>query len=411
MVDRRTALWALAGVLVGGPSGSAGAPPPGRGPAPAREPEPEPKRKGAGPGGRGLAAFDAIMNEVLEQHGVAGGSLAIAKDGRLVLARGYGLADVEARRPVTPETLFCIASVTKALSAVAALRLADQGKLDLEARLADLLADLHPGRRFGDPRFRAITVHHLLYHASGIPDRVKAGGDEPGGEAEEDGGTDEAVAKYRAAAAGRLDFAPGTEHHYSNSGFLILRLAIERAAGRPYVPFVREEVLRPMGIHRIVMEAAEPRPGETVRYLKRPKGLRPAPRLPHNWLATPTDLVRFLSAVAGSGGTSFLAPATYRLMVAPPPPPVRPGPDGRHVGLGWDAVRNTPQGDRFSKNGGKAGVSAWAEHFPNGVDWAFMINTTRTNKDEPNPAAEITRRVGRAIESHRAWPDVDLFRG
>ncbi len=108
-------------------------------------------------------------------------------------------------------------------------------------------------------------------------------------------------------------------------------------------------------------------------------------------------MVRFLSAVSGTRGEPFLSPRIYRAMVAPPPPPLETRPGAKHVGLGWDAVRNLPNGDQFSKNGAKPGVSAWLEHFPNGVDWAFMINTTNGNKDEPNPAAEIIRRVGQAI--------------
>lgn len=395
MLGRRAALLTLAGAFA-----QAVAPPEQKGKA-------RNKRAGEAPG---LAVFDEIVAGILEEHAVAGGSMAIAKEGRLVLARGYGLADIKTRRPVTTETLFCIASVTKAISAVAALHLVDQRRLKLEARLVDVLADLNPPRgRFGDPRFRQITVHHLLYHASGIPDRVKSAGDEPGGEVEDDGGSEDAVAKYKAAAAGRLDFAPGTEHHYSNSGYMVLRLVIEQAAGESYVPYVRERVLRPMGIRRIVMETADPVADETGRYVRGPKGIRPAVRLVHNWLATPTDLVRFLTAVSGTRGTSFLSPRMYRQMVAPPPPPIEMKPGGKHVGLGWDSVRNTPQGDRFSKNGGKAGVSAWAEHFPDGVDWAFMINTTRTNKEEPNPAREIIRRVGQAIEARRQWSAGDLF--
>jgi CubicO group peptidase (beta-lactamase class C family) len=249
----------------------------------------------------------------------------------------------------------------------------------------------------------------LLYHASGIPDRVRIDDDEPGEAAGDDGDIDEAAAKYRAVVEGRLDFTPGTEHKYSNTGFLVLRLAIERAAGRPFEPYVTEQILAPMGITRMSMERPEPIAAETSRYVRRPKGTRPAMRALHNWLATPSDLVRFSSTIAGLRGRPFLSPRVYRMMVAPPPPPIVTRPGAKHVGLGWDAVQNTPRGDRFSKNGGKPGVSAWLEHFPDGVDWAFLINTTRTDKNEPNPAAELIRRVGRAIEAHSAWPAVDLF--
>jgi CubicO group peptidase (beta-lactamase class C family) len=112
---------------------------------------------------------------------------------------------------------------------------------------------------------------------------------------------------YLAAAAGGLDFAPGTDHRYSNSGYLILRLAIERGAGQSYDSFVQEKVFKPMAISRIVMETAQPIPEETSRYIRGPRGLRPAGRNPVNWLATPTDMVRFLSAVSGTRGEPFLS--------------------------------------------------------------------------------------------------------
>ena len=123
-----------------------------------------------------MHAYDEIMEKVLSEHGIVGGTLAIAKDGRLVLARGYGLADADARRPVTPETLFCIASVTKSITAVAALKLVDQGRIQLDARLVDVLADIRPpGGRFADPNFERITLRQVLYHGSGIPNRVHVG--------------------------------------------------------------------------------------------------------------------------------------------------------------------------------------------------------------------------------------------
>jgi CubicO group peptidase (beta-lactamase class C family) len=209
---------------------------------------------------------------------------------------------------------------------------------------------------------------------------------------------------------GGPELSTQTKCVYAKSGYLILRLAIERGAGQSYDSFVQEKVFKPMAVSRIVMETAQPIPEETSRYIRVPRGLRPTGRNPVNWLATPTDMVRFLSAVSGTRGEPFLSPRIYRAMVAPPPPPLESRPGAKHVGLGWDAVRNLPSGDQFSKNGGKPGVSAWLEHFPDGVDWAFMINTTSGNKDEPNPAAEIIRRVGKAIEDHSAWPAIDLFR-
>ncbi len=408
MINRRQALTAVIlstlGPEVGGPSASAQVP------RQRRKNQQQVPKQGARVG---LARIDQIFEEVMDEHQIAGGTMAIAKDGRLVLARGYGLADVAAGRSVTAETLFSLGSVTKSVSAVAALKLIEEGKLDLEGRLMDLLADIKPGRgqRVADPHFRLITVHHLLYHGSGLahntirPD-TKGAGDE------DEGGDDDVIAVYRAAMTRPLDFAPGSEHRYSNVGYLVLRLVIERAAGQPYEPFVRERILKPMGITRMVLETPEPIAGETRRYVIRPSGRRPAPHVPHNWLATPTDMVRFLTALTGSRGRRLLSKKTTDLMLAVPPPPIKPGREGRHVGLGWDIVRAVDGDYQFSKNGGKVGVSAWLEHLPGGIDWAFMINTSvGPNAEAKGPTAprEIIRRIDEAALSLRQWPELDLF--
>jgi CubicO group peptidase (beta-lactamase class C family) len=384
----------------------------------------EPPRPGAarGRGGAGgLEPFDGIVAEICEQHQIAGATLAIAKAGRLVMARGFGLADVPQNQAVTPGILFSLGSVTKSVSAVAALALVDQGKLDLEAKLVDVLADLKPmsGQRIADPRFRLITVHHLLYHAGGFgragqgPSSKKKAFGEPSEDDSDLESTQEIEHAYRVALGRPLEFGPGSEHRYSNFGFLFVRLVIERAAGQPYEPFVREQILKPMGITRMVMERDDSIPDETRRYALGPNGLKPVKHLTHNWLATPTDMTRFLIALTGSRGRSFLSPRTFKQMLSPPPPPIESPQNGRYVGLGWDSVRRSPEGYRFSKNGGKAGVRAWLEHMPNGIDWCFMFNTTEpagaAEENAPDALREASRRIAQAALQREQWPRVDLF--
>jgi len=413
VIKRRKALYAfllpILGLKIGMPLAAAQEAQTGNRP---RRKNQEAKSKGRERGGVG--EFHRIIEEVMKEHEIAGGTMAIAKDGRLILARGYGLADVEGGRPVTHETLFSLASVTKSVSGVAAMKLVEEGRLHLNARIVDLFHDIKPlpGQTMVDPRFREITVHHLLYHGSGMAhDTVRSGRKDPAvGDDEEE--TEDVTQVYRSVMGRPLDFAPGSEHRYSNLGFLVLRLAIERAAGQPYEPFVRDHILKPMGITRMVMETREPIPGETKRYVVGPGGRRPAAHIPHNWLATPTDMVKFLTALTGTRGKAFLSERTMTRMLAVPPPPIQPLRDGRHVGLGWDTVRHTEEGYQFSKNGGKVGVMAWLEHLPNGVDWAFMFNTstgTGAEPKEPNAARETIRRIDEAAQALRVWPKVDLF--
>ena len=108
----------------------------------------------------------------MKKFGVPGGALAVAKDGKLVVAKGYGWANVAARQPVTMDSLFCLASVSKAVTSVAVMRLVQDGKLSLDDRVYRLLGRPKPLEGFQlDPRVKDITVRHLLLHAAGFDPR------------------------------------------------------------------------------------------------------------------------------------------------------------------------------------------------------------------------------------------------
>jgi hypothetical protein len=171
----------------------------------------------------------------MQRQAIPGASLALARNGALVLAIGYGWADREARVPVTPNTLFALASVSKSLTAVTILKLVDAGRLSLDARVFELLSDIEPlpGDRV-DPRVKQITVRQLLYHSGGW-DRTKSG--------DPNGFSDRVAERMRVPMPvsprqltrfmlGRpLDFDPGAESHYSNFGYILLGLIIELGMG------------------------------------------------------------------------------------------------------------------------------------------------------------------------------------
>jgi N-acyl-D-amino-acid deacylase len=296
------------------------------------------------------------MNDLLERYRIVGAALALAKEGRIALARGYGYADPELKEPVLPEALFCIGSITKPITAAAILKLVDDGKLDLESRLVNVLDDLGPlpGQAIADPRFREITVYHLLYHAGGFPQDNHPAQDEgpPPAKAlarrEGIRGPLTPELLYRVALGEPLAFTPGTESRYSNLGFVVLRLVVEHASGQPYEAYAQEHVLQPMGITRMRLEPRGPHyvPGEVRRYARGgrpvlPGGINPRVNAAGNWLASAVDLVKFLTAIDESRGRPFLSPRTTQLMFDPPPPPYQsPHPD-RYFGLGWDSVRKT----------------------------------------------------------------------
>src|SRR5262249_7150297 len=131
---------------------------------------------GKGPGGMPITGkappilkpFDVGVEQIMLRHGIPGASVAITKDGRLVFAGGYGWAFYEKGERATPETLFGLASVSKCLTALATLKLVEEGKLRLEDKAFDLLGRLTPppGARV-DPRLSSITIRQLLNHSGG----------------------------------------------------------------------------------------------------------------------------------------------------------------------------------------------------------------------------------------------------
>jgi CubicO group peptidase (beta-lactamase class C family) len=326
-----------------------------------------------------FAGVHSLMNKILEDCQCAGGALAVAHNGRQVLLRGYGLADVEKRRPVTRDTLFCIGSITKSITAVGVLKLVDEGKLKLDTPLVRVLNDLKPmpGKSIADRRFNDITVHHLLNHAGGLPEGGRAHSKDDT-VADEDDTTSVVTLQYRQLMSKPLAFAPGTKSEYSNIGYLILRLAIEKAAHEDYEKYIRANILAPMGIKQMHLEKkGDYEENETRRY--EAGGRKLAERRVANWLSTSIALVKFAAAVAGSGGKPFLSRKMTEEMLTPPA--FGREHTGAYVGLGWDVVRKFPEGYRFAKAGGKPGVQAWLQHLEDGIDWAVFFNTSPPSND------------------------------
>jgi N-acyl-D-amino-acid deacylase len=152
---RTLSLWLLlVGLLTAAPAQDYKA-----APAPDYNPERPPR---TGPANADLASFDEMMERFVRENEVPGAALAVAKDGRLVYARGFGYADPTAKTPVQPRARFRIASISKPITAAAILRLVEMGKLRLDDCAFDLL-DLHaPPDQTEDPRLRKITVRQLL---------------------------------------------------------------------------------------------------------------------------------------------------------------------------------------------------------------------------------------------------------
>lgn len=169
-----------------------------------------------------------------------GCALGVYRDGRIAYARGYGMADLERRVPIAPHTVFDLGSTSKQFTAASIVLLAQEGRLSLDDDVRTHVPELPD---YGTP----ITIRHLLHHTSGIRDYI--GVLSMGGTRYDDVTTPQdaldAIARQR-----QLNFAPGTEHLYSNSGYFLLSVIVERVAGRSLRDVARERIFAPLGMTR-----------------------------------------------------------------------------------------------------------------------------------------------------------------
>ena len=176
----------------------------------------------------GAARLDAYL-EGVEALGFSG-AVIVEEAGSVALREAYGLADREARRPYTPDTVQTHGSITKQMTAAAILLLESRGLLSTDDPLARHFENV-PEDKAG------ITLHHLLTHTSGLPGGI--------GPDAEPIGSDEYLER---ALSTPLQSAPGTEYDYSNAGYSLLGILVERISGRGYEEFLREELLLPAGL-------------------------------------------------------------------------------------------------------------------------------------------------------------------
>jgi CubicO group peptidase (beta-lactamase class C family) len=184
-------------------------------------------------------AVDAAVLQRMAADHIPGVSIAILRQGKID-ARVYGYASVEHCAAATPSSVFGIGSISKMLTAYAALQLAQAGKLRLDDAVVKYLPAAHPA-------WDGITLRHLLTHTSGIRDYP---GDDPAHprlavdrKAELD--SDGVIALF---TRDPLNFAPGTDWAYSNTGYIVLSVALEKVTGKPFPALMRDLVYEPLGM-------------------------------------------------------------------------------------------------------------------------------------------------------------------
>jgi CubicO group peptidase (beta-lactamase class C family) len=188
-----------------------------------------------------LSRVEEFVRAEMAREKVPGVAVAVVDHGKVVMAEGYGRANVEHNVPVRPETVFQSGSLGKQFTAATVMTLVEEGKLALDDPIAKYFPE-------APPAFRAITVRHLLTHTSGIPDYTEGTID-----LRRDYTEDELA---RMAFGLELEFAPGSRWNYSNTGYLMLGVLVRRVSGRFYGDILRERVFAPLGMKtaRIISE-------------------------------------------------------------------------------------------------------------------------------------------------------------
>lgn len=191
-----------------------------------------------------LEAMDQRIRAAMAESNIPGVLIGVASRGRLLHTQSYGMADVELRVPVSDSTVFEIGSISKQFVAAATMLLVEEGRLGLDDPIHDYLADL-PSEWLG------VTVRQLLTHTSGIPDYEEI----QTYEAYRFRFTPEEI--IRVAHSRPMDFEPGTGWYYSNTGYFLLSLIVERVEGRPLGAVLESRIFQPLGMGQTRMADPE----------------------------------------------------------------------------------------------------------------------------------------------------------
>jgi CubicO group peptidase (beta-lactamase class C family) len=257
--------------------------------------------------------LDALIPSQLQNRGIAGAVVSVVKDGQILFAKGYGYADVEAKKPVlADETLFRPGSISKLFTATAVMQLVEQGKLDLDRDVNDYL-DFAIPKTYPEP----VTLRRLLTHTAGFEETLKnlfvahQSDIKP-------------LRTYLVNQMPARIFPPGKVPSYSNYGFTLAGYIVERVSGEKFERYVTDHVLKPLRMTNSTFD--QPLPAQLAAQMskayrtaaKKPRDFEFAQAAPAGSLSTTaTDMTRFMLAFLQDGGVdgvAILKPETVRQM-------------------------------------------------------------------------------------------------
>lgn len=312
--------------------------------------------------GRWVDAYTSAFGSRWGDSASLQGYLAVAEDGKMIFHKAYGKANREKGLVADDDTRFRVGSITKQFTAAAILTLAKKGLLKVEDPIRKYLPD-YPAAT-GD----RITLHHLLTHTSGIPSYTN----------------DEALMKRRAQPMSRqdliatfankpLDFEPGAKYAYSNSGYFLLGVIIEKVSGKSYEDYLQEAILRPAGMTRTSTVDAPDAPDTAAGYqVNALDELAPAPAIDMSipfaagaLRSTARDLVAWDSALRGE---AILDAASKARMYTPEK-------DG--YAYGWDISKS--EGKQVIAHGG--GIDGFSSYIARVPEAKLVVIALSNNED------------------------------
>lgn len=332
--------------------------------------------------GADVSQVDAIVRDEMERRRAPGLAVAILKGRDVLLAKGYGVANLEHGVPVTTRTMFESGSMGKMFTSAAVMSLVERGTLDLEAPVRTYLPD-------APASWNAIRLRHLLTHTSGIPDYT---GDTF------DYRKDYTEADLTKMAYGlTLEFPAGQRWNYSNTGYVMLGVILSKVTGKPYWEYLRERLFTPAGMPtaRIISES-DVVPNRAAGYLVDGKGQY----MNQNWVAPLTnttadgsllisldDMVAWARAVRGR---EVIAPASWtRVQTAVTLNSGKPYP----YGMGWFV--ETLNGQPYLQHGGSwQGFLTQFSYYAGSDLTVIVLANSRT----ADPMA-IANRLAAAVDS------------
>jgi N-acyl-D-amino-acid deacylase len=388
-----------------------------------------------------LESFQSAVTTVMATHRIPGASLAIVYDGRLVFARGFGLVDRDRTAPVQPDSIFRVASLSKVINGIAAMKLVEQGKLRLDdLAFTTVLPDFAPpAPALKLPVYNQVTVRQLLNHTSGFPFLAQ---DLNSGLAQQGASqafgvtraqlTPEQVVRWQLGQA--LPNEPGQTYNYSNGGVMTSGRVIARAAGKGYEQFVREDILAPLGIVQTRLGnpvRSNAFPGE-VRYhmpVGWPQSMSIYPGVgledvPYTfslatqdasggWTSTAVDLARLVGRLNPLRPDAILGAPAFQEMLRRPPAPISQGVPNWY-GIGTQVFDLGSGSFRLTHAGSLPGTNAqMLRYYPLDLTVIALFNQRGTNDNDVIVINEffglLTTAVNNYNRSGRPWPSHDLF--